>query len=138
MDRIGVESGVAAIILSSRLNQGAIEPSGNRRGILRGGGLVKPLWLYRWLLVIPASRHVSPKQRNACLPACLSVSMHYGKAQENIHGSALIAPEAHARFCIDFWLFLVICIIGEEVKFFLIFPFHLSLLSAAAFVRSFL
>ena len=52
------------------------------------------------------------------------------KAPENIHGSS--APETEPtsvlpRFCIDFWLFLlVICIIGEEVKFFLIFPFHLS------------
>ena len=55
------------------------------------------------------------------------------KAPENIHGSSVrVRPRngAHVllpRFCIDFWLFLlVICIIGEEVKFFLIFPFHLS------------
>ena len=53
------------------------------------------------------------------------------KAPENIHGSSGVRPRigAHVlpRFCIDFWLFLlVICIIGEEVKFFLIFPFHLS------------
>ena len=39
------------------------------------------------------------------------------------NGAHVVLP----RFCIDFWLFLlVICIIGEEVKFFLIFPFHLS------------